>query len=58
MTACAVDESMAETPVWMRPTGPEVRRRVRLRVLSVVAGILTAVLLASGLVVVLDRWLK
>jgi hypothetical protein len=58
MTARAVDGSMAEPPAWMRPPGAEARRRARLRVLSVIAGIMTAVLLASGLVVVLDRWLK
>jgi len=58
MTAPAVGESMAKPPAWMRPVGPEARRRARLRVLSIVAGIVTAILLASGLVVVLDRLLK
>jgi len=55
MTAPAVGESMAKPPAWMRPIGAEARRRARLRVLSI---IVTAILLATGLVVVLDRWLK
>jgi len=49
---------MAKPPAWMRPIGPEARRRARLRVLSILVGIVTAILLASGLVVVLDRLLK
>jgi len=58
MTAPAVGESMAKPPAWMRPIGAEARRRARLRVLSIIVGIVTAVLLATGLVIVLDRWLK
>jgi len=42
----------------MRPIGEVARRRARRRVLSIIAGIVTAILIASGLVVVLDRWLR
>ena len=49
---------MAKPPAWMRPIGAEARRRARLRVLSIIVGIVTAILVATGLVVVLDRWLK
>jgi type IV secretory pathway TrbF-like protein len=45
-------------PGWRRPVGEATRRRARQRAFAVIVGIVTAVLLASGLVVVLDRWLK
>src|SRR5438093_1405560 len=43
-------------PLGLRPMGRTARRRARRRVLSIIVGIGAAVLIASALVLVFDRW--
>ncbi len=57
ITDGAVPTPTRSQPAWVRPMGKEARRRVRRRVLFIVSGVVMAVIVASFLVVVVERLL-